>query len=230
MSTRALFLATLPVAALLAVVLLIGATGGGSPSGASPLVGVSAEDFEMLELVVAERDAEPGVGKAEAREIAGGHGGGEVRQVLLARTHRHDTADRGRLTWVVNFEPRTALPIPNFGPGVDCHGQPLSTDPKDQRVIYSLAYINANTGGITGRGMALHACEHVVLEGLSAEDLYEFSISLEPPEASDHPEFNEEHVMELPGRSRATPQYERWSLRAFTSRATSSRMDNWSGL
>ncbi|MEX0682494.1 MAG: hypothetical protein WD904_14595 [Dehalococcoidia bacterium] len=150
MSTRALILATLPVAALLAVVSLIGVTGGGSPSWESPLVGVSTEYFVQLDLELPERGARPEVTSAEASEIARRHYQGEVRQVLLARIHRGGALDRGRLVWVVSFDPKTIVAMSPSG-WSGPYQTTMSGQPDFGEVIYSLLFVDAATGeSLTG--------------------------------------------------------------------------------
>ncbi len=130
-------MAVLPVVALFAVILLIGALGGWSSPSGSPLRGVSAEDFAQLRIEPAEAGTVPAIGEAAAIGISNGRPEpGEVRQALLAR----DLSDGGRLVWVLNFEPDSVVPRPPSGGGF------LSTDPKDITVKFALAFVDATTG------------------------------------------------------------------------------------
>ena len=79
-------MAVVPVAALFAIILLIGALGGWSSPPGSPLRGVSLEDFSQMRIEPAEAGTVPAIDEATAIGIANGRPEpGEVRQALLAR-------------------------------------------------------------------------------------------------------------------------------------------------
>ncbi len=65
-------LAAVPVVALFATILLIGALGGWSPPPVSPLRGVSSEDFAQMRLRPAEAGMVPDIDEAAAIGFANG--------------------------------------------------------------------------------------------------------------------------------------------------------------
>jgi hypothetical protein len=135
-------MAAVPVGALFATILLMGALGVWSTAPGSPLRGVPAEDFAQLSIKPAEAGTVAAIDEAAAIGIANGREEpGEVRQALLAR----DVFSGGQLVWVLSFDPKTVIPVPPLG---GCY----STNPKDIKVIFSLMVINADTGEFV-RGM-----------------------------------------------------------------------------
>ena len=135
-------MAVVPVAALFALILAIGALGGWSLPPTSPLRGVTPEEFAQLSIRPAEARAVPAFEEAAAIAIANGREEpGEVRQALLAR----DLFSGGLLVWVLSFDPDTVIAYPPLG---GCY----SPNPADIKVIFSLIVISAETGEFV-RGM-----------------------------------------------------------------------------
>ena len=133
-------MAVVPVGALLATILLIGALGSWSPPPGSPLRGVSPEEFAQLRIRPAEAGTVPAIDEAAAIAIANGREEpGEVRQALLAR----DFSNGGLLVWVLSFDPDTVIAYLPLG---GCHG----LSPGDIKVIFSLIVISAETGELVG--------------------------------------------------------------------------------
>lgn len=129
-------MATVPVVALFATILLIGIFGDWSSPTLSPLRGVTPEEFASLRLTPAEADAVPAIDESAAIAIGDGREPpGKVRQALLAR----DLFKGGQLVWVLNFDPKTVVPHLPLG---GCY----TPDPPEIRVIYSLTVISAATG------------------------------------------------------------------------------------
>lgn len=135
MSTRAVATAALPVAALFAIVLLIGALGSWQAEPQSPLRGVSPEDFAQMRFAppepgaVASITAEEAIAAASERSLPAE----DVAEAVLLQSH-HD----GRLVWAVNFEPSSVIPILPTG---GCYSKaPV------MKVDFKVTTIDAETG------------------------------------------------------------------------------------
>ena len=143
-------MAAVPVVALFAIILLIGALGGWSPPPGLPLGGVSADELrENFGVVLEPPRAEdrPSVGPEEALEVAKKERGPDTKalEVVLARIHEGSgrVAD-GQLVWVVNLDPDSFFPIPPLG--FSAGSADLVTPAVEQRAAFSLIYVDAMTG------------------------------------------------------------------------------------
>jgi hypothetical protein len=146
-------LAIVSVSAVIAVAAGLLLLTGRSTAQDMDLEGASAEELAELGVVL----EQPGEGDQAVIDSAAAasaakarfDSGAEAREVVLARLHGGSGEVKdGQLVWVVNMDPNTISPLPRLGPG--SFGSDDSSDAGDAKAVFSLVYVDAETGDILG--------------------------------------------------------------------------------